>query len=388
MVLKPGKEAEAEAIFRKWGLDFAIVGRTTDDLRFVVKHQGEVDGRPADQGARRRGAGLRPARTSPTPSSRCSRPRASPAPVSNAEALLTLVGSPDLSSQALGLGAVRPPDPRQHPAAPGRRRRRSCASTDGPKGLALTSDVTPRYCEADPVRGRQAGRGRGLAQPHRRRRPAARRHRQPQLRQSRAAGDHGPARRLHPRHRRGLPGARLPGRLRQRLALQRDQRPRHPADADDRRRRPDRRRDAACARIALQARRATRSCWSARRRGWLGQSIYLREICGREDGAPPPVDLAAEKTQRRLRARPDPRRARRHGARPLRRRPRRRARRDGDGRRRSARSSRRCPVDLPATPSCSARTRPATCSRSIRTRRRTSSTRPRADGHSGRRASA
>jgi phosphoribosylformylglycinamidine synthase len=29
--------------------------------------------------------------------------------------------------------------------------------------------------------------------------------------------------------------------------------------------------------------------------GWLGQSIYLREIEGREDGAPPPVDLADEK---------------------------------------------------------------------------------------------
>ena len=31
MVLKPEKEREAEAIFRKWGLDFAIVGETTDD---------------------------------------------------------------------------------------------------------------------------------------------------------------------------------------------------------------------------------------------------------------------------------------------------------------------------------------------------------------------
>jgi phosphoribosylformylglycinamidine synthase len=29
--------------------------------------------------------------------------------------------------------------------------------------------------------------------------------------------------------------------------------------------------------------------------GWLGQSVYLRDICGRETGAPPPVDLAAEK---------------------------------------------------------------------------------------------
>jgi phosphoribosylformylglycinamidine synthase len=29
--------------------------------------------------------------------------------------------------------------------------------------------------------------------------------------------------------------------------------------------------------------------------GWLGQSVYLRDICDREEGAPPPVDLAAEK---------------------------------------------------------------------------------------------
>src|SRR6187431_1177920 len=41
MVLKPEKEAEAEGIFRKWGLDFAIVGQTTDDLRFRVLHRGE-----------------------------------------------------------------------------------------------------------------------------------------------------------------------------------------------------------------------------------------------------------------------------------------------------------------------------------------------------------
>ena len=29
--------------------------------------------------------------------------------------------------------------------------------------------------------------------------------------------------------------------------------------------------------------------------GWLGASVYLREIAGREDGAPPPVDLLAER---------------------------------------------------------------------------------------------
>src|SRR5918912_306902 len=42
MVLRPEKEAEAEAIFRKWGLDFAVAGRTTDSLRFTVEHRGDV----------------------------------------------------------------------------------------------------------------------------------------------------------------------------------------------------------------------------------------------------------------------------------------------------------------------------------------------------------
>ena len=42
MVLKPEKEQEAEAIFRKWGLDFAVVGETTPTQRFLVKHGGAV----------------------------------------------------------------------------------------------------------------------------------------------------------------------------------------------------------------------------------------------------------------------------------------------------------------------------------------------------------
>src|SRR5471032_614899 len=42
MVLKPEKEKEAEAIFRKWGLDFAVVGHTTPSKRFIVRHGGAV----------------------------------------------------------------------------------------------------------------------------------------------------------------------------------------------------------------------------------------------------------------------------------------------------------------------------------------------------------
>ena len=41
-VLKPGREAQAEAIFKKWELDFAVIGITTDTKRLVVKHKGEV----------------------------------------------------------------------------------------------------------------------------------------------------------------------------------------------------------------------------------------------------------------------------------------------------------------------------------------------------------
>src|SRR5690606_40705249 len=33
MILKPGREDEAEAVFRKWGLDFAVIGKTTDTGR-------------------------------------------------------------------------------------------------------------------------------------------------------------------------------------------------------------------------------------------------------------------------------------------------------------------------------------------------------------------
>src|SRR6201992_2456377 len=42
-VLKPGREKEAEAIFKKWELDFAVIGITTDTKRLVIKHKGKVE---------------------------------------------------------------------------------------------------------------------------------------------------------------------------------------------------------------------------------------------------------------------------------------------------------------------------------------------------------
>ena len=42
-VLKPGRETQAEAIFKKWELDFAVIGITTDTKRLVVKHKGKIE---------------------------------------------------------------------------------------------------------------------------------------------------------------------------------------------------------------------------------------------------------------------------------------------------------------------------------------------------------
>ena len=239
MVLKPEKEKEAEAMFRKWGLDFAIVGETTPTKRFIVRHGGAV---MADLPIKELGdeapvyhRHFIESRRQPIIDAGSVKP-----PLATADALEKLIGSPDLCSKRwvweqydhviLGNTVQRPGGD----AAVVR-------INDGPKALALTADVTPRYCEADPFVGGQAGSRRSLAQSHRGRRAAAGADRQSQLRQSGAAGDHGPARRLHSRHRRSLPCARFPGRIRQCLALQRNQWTGDLADADDWRRRSARR---------------------------------------------------------------------------------------------------------------------------------------------------
>ncbi|MFT3730424.1 MAG: phosphoribosylformylglycinamidine synthase subunit PurL [Hyphomicrobium sp.] len=43
MILKPEREADAKAIFEKWGLDFAVIGHTTDTQRMIIKHKGNVE---------------------------------------------------------------------------------------------------------------------------------------------------------------------------------------------------------------------------------------------------------------------------------------------------------------------------------------------------------
>jgi phosphoribosylformylglycinamidine synthase len=291
MVLKPEKEREAEAIFRKWGLDFAIVGETTPNMRFEVRHRGALMAdlpikelgdeaplydRPFKQGP------PRPAIVAASVKS----------PIRNADALEKLIGAPDLCSKRwvfeqydhviVGNTVQRPGGD----AAVVR-------INDGPKALALTADVTPRYCEADPFEGGKQA----VAEAYR---------------NLSAVGA-------------------LPLAVTDNLNFGNPERPEIMSQL------------VGCIRGIGEACRAldfpvvsgnvslynetngrailptptiggvglledfTRSMTLAFKgegeavllvgetQGWLGQSLYLREICGREEGAPPPVDLAAER---------------------------------------------------------------------------------------------
>jgi phosphoribosylformylglycinamidine synthase len=290
MVLKPEKEAEAEAIFRKWGLDFAVVGETTPTKRFIVRHGGTV---MADLPIKELGDEA-PLYDRPSVENRQQRVVNAtdvepPMPI--ADALEKLIGSPDLCSKRwvfeqydhviLGNTVQRPGGD----AAVVR-------INDGPKALALTSDVTPRYCEADPFEGGKqavAEAWRNLT----------------------AVG----ARPLALTDNLNFGNPERPEIMGQFIGCVRGI-------------------GAACRALDFPVVSGNVSLYNetngqgipptptiggvgliddftksmtiafksegeaiflvGETRGWLGRSLYLRDLCGREEGAPPPVDLAAE----------------------------------------------------------------------------------------------
>ncbi|MBO9574834.1 MAG: phosphoribosylformylglycinamidine synthase subunit PurL [Sphingobium sp.] len=149
MVLKPGKEAFAEAIFRKWELDFAVIGEVTDTGRLVLIHHGEtvcdIPLAPlADD------APLYDRPHVPTPPVA---PLGEIADTSDITAdLVKLMASPDIASRRwiweqydhmVGADTVQRPGGDAAVV-------RVHGST---KGLAISTDCTPRYCYADPVEG-------------------------------------------------------------------------------------------------------------------------------------------------------------------------------------------------------------------------------------------
>src|SRR5260370_41284585 len=107
MVLKPEKEKEAEAIFRKWGLDFAVVGYPTPSKRFVVKHGGDV---MADLPIKELGdeAPLYDRPHVPSPKLPVIHARDVEAPMGIAAVLEKLIATPELFSKRWGVGQYNP----------------------------------------------------------------------------------------------------------------------------------------------------------------------------------------------------------------------------------------------------------------------------------------
>jgi phosphoribosylformylglycinamidine synthase len=150
MILRPGSEADARHIFAKWELDFAVIGRVTETGRLVLRMNGEVaadipvaplvSAAPVYERAWQR---------------RDPQPEIDPASLPDRdplECLPRLIAAPALASKrwiweqydhlVMGNTVMRPGGD----AAVIRVR-------PGAKALALTTDCTPRYCRADPVRG-------------------------------------------------------------------------------------------------------------------------------------------------------------------------------------------------------------------------------------------
>jgi phosphoribosylformylglycinamidine synthase len=152
-ILKPGREDEGRRIFDKWGLDAAVIGRTTDTGRIVLRHGGEVVcDIPLDPLSEDAPLYDRPYVT-PEPRRRLP-PSEVPPPADYAEALLRLLGSPNMASKRWLWEQYD-----RHVMAD--TLEDSATGADAAivrvhgtrKALAMTSDVNPGYVAADPYEG-------------------------------------------------------------------------------------------------------------------------------------------------------------------------------------------------------------------------------------------
>ncbi len=152
MILKPGREAEAEAIFRKWELDFAVIGRVTDTGRLVLRMHGRTY---ADMPV----AALVEASPDydrpwePTPPPAPLDPQTLPLPDSAEAVLLRLLSCPDLASKRWIWEQYDSQVGGDTVALSGQADAALVRVHGTGKLLAMTTDCTPRYCFADPETG-------------------------------------------------------------------------------------------------------------------------------------------------------------------------------------------------------------------------------------------
>ncbi len=296
MVLRPDREAAARAIFEKWELDFAVIGRLTDSGRIVVRHQGRIEvDIPLAPLADELPQYHRPVVETPKQSP------LNPARIEDrfglGRGLEILVACPDLCSRAwiwdqydalVGGQTIKRPG-----AADA-----AVVKVEGYSiALALTTDCTPRYCAADP----EAGGRQAIAEAWRNltavgARPLAvtdnlnfGNPEKPEVMGHFAACIRGMAAACEAlkfpvvsgnvslynetRDAGGAGRAILPTPAIGGLGIIED----------------------AARAVGIALRPWLDLVLIGATRGWLGQSLWLREVAGREDGPPPPVDLVAER---------------------------------------------------------------------------------------------
>ncbi len=289
MVLRPDRQDVARAIFEKWELDFAVIGHLTDTGRIVVQHRGVTEADIAlDPLAEQAPLYHRP--TAETPKLAALGEVADPAGL--APALLTLIGCPDLCSRAWVWNQYDSTVGGQTVQRPGGADAAVVRIEGSRRALALTTDCTPRYCAADP----EAGGMQAVAEAWRNlsavgARPLAitdnmnfGNPEKPEIMGQFAASIRGMAAAC-----RALDFPVVSGNVS--LYNETDGRGILPTPAigglgvlED---------AGQCVGLALPP--GLDLLLVGVSSGWLGQSLWLREIAGREDGPPPPVDLAAER---------------------------------------------------------------------------------------------
>ncbi|PWS37290.1 phosphoribosylformylglycinamidine synthase subunit PurL [Falsiroseomonas bella] len=291
MILKPGREAEAEAIFRKWELDFAVIGHLTDTGRIVIRHKGAIEAdiplAPLESEAP-----LYRRPTAETPRQPVLDATTIADPVGITAALQTLVGSLDLCSRRWIWDQYDSTVGGQTVQRPGGADAAVVKLEGLKRGLAMTTDCTPRYCLADPEEGGKqavAEAWRNLTAVGAR--PLAitdnmnfGNPEKPEIMGQFAAAVRGMAAACTALDFPVVSGnvslynetngaAILPTPAIGGVGVLED----------------------AAQAVGLALEPGLDLVVIGDTRGWLGQSLWLREIAGREEGAPPPVDLAAER---------------------------------------------------------------------------------------------
>ncbi|MDA9034795.1 phosphoribosylformylglycinamidine synthase subunit PurL [Hyphomicrobiales bacterium] len=151
MIIEPDKEQEAKAVFDKWGLDFATIGILTDTNHLVINHNDELKAEIRldilESGAPSYDRPYKIIKESAFDESLVKETAESPINI-----LKRLINSPNLCSRkwvweqydhmVMNDTILRPGGDAAIVRVHGTN-----------KGLAISTDSTPRYCSADPVEG-------------------------------------------------------------------------------------------------------------------------------------------------------------------------------------------------------------------------------------------